>query len=229
MLAETILVLEDDPAMQSFLSTLLKSHQHKVLSFTAGLPALQCLVTEPAELILLDLGLSDMDGQEWLQQLRSWCGIPVIVISARHSEQDKVQALDNGANDYVTKPFSAAELMARIRANLRKVASAQQVFAFGEVQLDPVSRTVQRGGQPVHLTKTEYDILLLLMRHADKVLTHNQILTQVWGKTYTERPEYVRVHMAQLRQKLEANPAAPAFLKTEPGVGYRLTVATTGL
>lgn len=215
--------------MQSFLSTLLKSHQHKVLSFTAGLPALQCLVTEPAELILLDLGLSDMDGQVWLQQLRGWCETPVIVISARHSEQDKVQALDNGANDYVTKPFSAAELMARIRANLRKVASAQQVFAFGEVQLDPVSRTVQRAGQPVHLTKTEYDILLLLMRHADKVLTHNQILTQVWGKTYTERPEYVRVHMAQLRQKLEANPAAPAFLKTEPGVGYRLTVAATGL
>ncbi|MDP2714723.1 response regulator transcription factor [Rheinheimera sp.] len=228
-MAETILVLEDDPAMQSFLSTLLKSHQHKVLSFTAGLPALQCLVTEPAELILLDLGLSDMDGQVWLQQLRGWCETPVIVISARHSEQDKVQALDNGANDYVTKPFSAAELMARIRANLRKVASAQQVFAFGEVQLDPVSRTVQRAGQPVHLTKTEYDILLLLMRHADKVLTHNQILTQVWGKTYTERPEYVRVHMAQLRQKLEANPAAPAFLKTEPGVGYRLTVAATGL
>lgn len=228
-MAETILVLEDDPAMQSFLSTLLKSHQHKVLSFTAGLPALQCLVTEPAELILLDLGLSDMDGQVWLQQLRTWCGTPVIVISARHSEQDKVLALDNGANDYVTKPFSAAELMARIRANLRKVASAQQVFTFGEVQLDPVSRTVLRGGQPVHLTKTEYDILLLLMRHADKVLTHNQILTQVWGKTYTERPEYVRVHMAQLRQKLEANPAAPAFLKTEPGVGYRLTVAATGL
>ncbi|HEX5794079.1 MAG TPA: response regulator transcription factor [Rheinheimera sp.] len=228
-MAETILVLEDDPAMQSFLSTLLKSQQHKVLSFTAGLPALQCLVTEPVELILLDLGLSDMDGQLWLQQLRTWCETPVIVISARHSEQDKVQALDNGANDYVTKPFSAAELMARIRANLRKVTSAQQVFAFGEVQLDPVSRTVQRNGQPVHLTKTEYDILLLLLRHSDKVLTHNQILTQVWGPSYTGRPEYVRVHMAQLRQKLEANPAAPAYLKTEPGVGYRLAVAATGL
>lgn len=228
-MAETILVLEDDPAMQSFLSTLLKSQQHKVLSFTAGLPALQCLVTEPAELILLDLGLSDMDGQMWLQQLRTWCETPVIVISARHSEQDKVQALDNGANDYVTKPFSAAELMARIRANLRKVTSAQQVFAFGEVQLDPVSRTVQRNGQPVHLTKTEYDILLLLLRHSDKVLTHNQILTQVWGPAYTGRPEYVRVHMAQLRQKLEVNPAAPAYLKTEPGVGYRLAVAATGL
>ncbi|MDP5136010.1 response regulator transcription factor [Rheinheimera baltica] len=228
-MAETILVLEDDPAMQSFLSTLLKSHQHKVLSFTAGLPALQCLVTESVDLILLDLGLADMDGQVWLEQLRSWSEIPVIVISARHSEQDKVLALDNGANDYVTKPFSAAELMARIRANLRKATLHQQVFAFGDVQLDPVHRTVQRNTQPVHLTKTEYDILLLLMRNADKVLTHNQILSQVWGKAYTGRPEYVRVHMAQLRQKLEANPAAPTYLKTEPGVGYRLSVSATGL
>lgn len=226
-MADTILVLEDDPAMQSFLTTLLNSQQYQVLSFSAGLPALQRLVSQPAALILLDLGLSDMDGQLWLQQLRSWCDTPVIVISARHSEQDKVQALDNGANDYVTKPFSAAELMARVRANLRKVALSQQLFVFGDVQLDPISRTVQRAGQQVHLTKTEYDILLLLMRHCDKVLTHNQILTQVWGKAYVGRPEYVRVHMAQLRQKLEANPAAPSYLKTEPGVGYRL-IANTG-
>ena len=226
-MADTILVLEDDPAMQSFLTTLLNSQQYQVQSFSAGLPALQCLVSQPAALILLDLGLSDMDGQLWLQQLRSWCDTPVIVISARHSEQDKVQALDNGANDYVTKPFSAAELMARVRANLRKVALSQQLFVFGDVQLDPISRTVQRAGQQVHLTKTEYDILLLLMRHCDKVLTHNQILTQVWGKAYVDRPEYVRVHMAQLRQKLEANPAAPSYLKTEPGVGYRL-IANTG-
>ncbi|SNY50043.1 two-component system, OmpR family, KDP operon response regulator KdpE [Arsukibacterium tuosuense] len=227
-MAETILVLEDDPAMQSFLTTLLKSQQHQVLSFSAGLEALQCLVTQPVDLILLDLGLTDMDGQDWLQQLRNWSETPVIIISARHSEHDKVQALDNGANDYVTKPFSAAELMARVRANLRKVSSNQQVFSFGDVQLDPVSRTVSRNTQPVHLTKTEYDILLLLMRNADKVLTHNQILSQVWGKTYIDRPEYVRVHMAQLRQKLEANPAAPSYLKTEPGVGYRLKVANAG-
>ena len=167
-----------------------------------------------------------MDGQQWLQQLRNWCDTPVIVISARHSEQDKVLALDNGANDYVTKPFSAAELMARVRANLRKVNLTVQLFTFADVQLDPISRIVQRGGQQVHLTKTEYDILLLLMRNADKVLTHNQILTQVWGKAYIDRPEYVRVHVAQLRQKLEANPAAPGYLKTEPGVGYRLAVNT---
>jgi len=223
-MAETILVLEDDPAMQSFLSTLLKTQQHQVYSFSEGIAALQHLVQQPVDLILLDLGLADMDGQLWLAQLRSWCDTPVIVISARHREQDKVQALDNGANDYVTKPFSAAELLARVRANLRHNTPQQQAFSFGNIRLDPVLRQVSRAGAEVHLTKTEYDILLLLMRHADKVLTHNQILTQVWGKTYTDRPEYVRVHMAQLRQKLEDTPAAPVYLKTEPGVGYRLKV-----
>ena len=223
-MAESILVLEDDPAMQSFLITLLKSKQYQPYSFEQGLDALQYLVQQQVDLILLDLGLADMDGQLWLQQLRSWCDTPVIVISARQSEQDKVLALDHGANDYVTKPFSAAELLARIRANLRKNNPQQQVFSFGAVRLDPVLRSVSRDGTEVHLTKTEYDILLLLMRNADKVLTHNQILSQVWGKAYTDRPEYVRVHMAQLRQKLEDNPVAPVYLKTEPGVGYRLKI-----
>lgn len=221
-MAETILVLEDDPAMQSFLTTLLHTQQHQVHSFSHGLAALQHLTQQRVDLILLDLGLADMDGQLWLAQLRQWCDTPVIVISARQSESDKVQALDHGANDYVTKPFSAAELMARIRANLRQFQLQHPVFSFGNVCLDPVQRVVSRHGVEVHLTKTEYDILLLLMRHADKVLTHNQILSQVWGKAYIDRPEYVRVHMAQLRQKLEDTPAAPRHLKTEPGVGYRL-------
>ncbi|WP_423186082.1 response regulator [Alishewanella sp. d11] len=223
-MAETILVLEDDPAMQSFLTTLLKTHQHPVVSFREGLLAMQYLVSQRIDLVLLDLGLTDLDGQSWLQHIRQWTEVPVIVISARHGEQDKVLALDNGANDYMTKPFSANELMARIRANLRKIQHQPQVFSFGEVQLDPVLHRVTKGGEEVHLTKTEYQLLLLLMRHADKVLTHNFVLSQVWGKAYVDRPEYVRVHMAQLRQKLEDNPAAPAFLKTEPGVGYRLKV-----
>ncbi|MEO3866449.1 response regulator transcription factor [Rheinheimera fenheensis] len=221
-MAETILVLEDDPAMQSFLTTLLCSKQYQTHSFAHGIAALQLLTEQTVDLVLLDLGLTDMDGQHWLRQLRSWSDTPVIVISARQSEQDKVQALDNGANDYVTKPFSAAELLARIRANLRQTNVQQQVFCFGTVRLDPVQRKVSRDGVDIHLTKTEYDILLLLLRHADKVLTHNQILSQVWGDAYTGRPEYVRVHMAQLRQKLEDTPAAPVYLKTEPGVGYRL-------
>jgi two-component system KDP operon response regulator KdpE len=223
-LAERILVLEDDPAMQSFLTTLLKTKAYQPASFEQGLPALQYLVQQEVDLILLDLGLADMDGQLWLEQLRSWSDTPVIVISARQSEQDKVKALDNGANDYVTKPFSAAELLARIRANLRQSIPSQQVFSFGQIQVDPVQRKVSRAGQDIHLTKTEYDILLLLLRHADRVLTHNQILSQVWGAAYIDRPEYVRVHMGQLRQKLEDLPAAPRYLKTEPGVGYRLTL-----
>lgn len=224
-MAETILVLEDDPAMQSFLSTLLNTQLHQVHSFSHGLAALHFLTQQRVDLILLDLGLADMDGQLWLDQLRQWCDTPVIVISARQSELDKVQALDHGANDYVTKPFSAGELLARIRANLRQSHTKDPIFSFGNIILDPVQRVVSREGSEVHLTKTEYDILLLLMRHADKVLTHNQILSQVWGKTYIDRPEYVRVHMAQLRQKLEDTPAAPIYLKTEPGVGYRLKLS----
>ncbi len=223
-MAERILVLEDDPAMQSFLTTLLKTKTYQALSFAQGMPALQYLVQQSVDLILLDLGLADMDGQLWLEQLRSWSDTPVIVISARQSEKDKVKALDNGANDYVTKPFSAAELLARIRANLRQSIPSQQVFSFGQIQVDPVQRKVSRAGQDIHLTKTEYDILLLLLRHADRVLTHNQILSQVWGAAYIDRPEYVRVHMGQLRQKLEDLPAAPRYLKTEPVVGYRLTM-----
>lgn len=223
-MAERILVLEDDPAMQSFLTTLLKTKAYQAVSFEQGMPALQYLVQQSVDLILLDLGLADMDGQLWLEQLRSWSDTPVIVISARQSEQDKVKALDNGANDYVTKPFSAAELLARIRANLRQSIPSQQIFSFGQIQVDPVQRKVSRAGQDIHLTKTEYDILLLLLRHADRVLTHNQILSQVWGAAYIDRPEYVRVHMGQLRQKLEELPAAPRYLKTEPGVGYRLTL-----
>jgi len=219
-----VLVLEDDAGMQSFLQTLLQSQGYALHLCAEGVSGLQLLSQQPFDLLLLDLGLPDIDGLELLRQLRQWSETPVIVISARQSEQDKVKALDNGANDYVTKPFSAAELLARIRANLRQSIPSQQVFSFGQIQVDPVQRKVSRAGQDIHLTKTEYDILLLLLRHADRVLTHNQILSQVWGAAYIDRPEYVRVHMGQLRQKLEELPAAPRYLKTEPGVGYRLTL-----
>lgn len=221
-MSQIILILEDDTGMQSFLSTLLNKHGYSTVTFAEGMSALQYLTAEPVGLILLDLGLNDIDGQHWLQQFRSWSEIPVIVISAREREQDKVLALDNGANDYVTKPFSSAELMARVRVAFRQPNSSASIFCFGNVTVDPISRTVNRDGKELHLTKTEYDILLLLLRNADKVMTHNQILSQVWGPAYTGRPEYVRVHLGQLRQKLEQNPAAPRYLKTEPGVGYRL-------
>lgn len=219
-----LLLVEDDPGLQSFLSTLLESQGYQLQLCASGTEALSLLSTATFDLLLLDLGLPDIDGMTLLCQLRQWSEIPVLVISARGKEQDKVQALDCGANDYVTKPFSAAELLARLRAALRPRQGHQPVLRFGEVQLDPVQRRVWRSGQQVHLTKTEYDILLFLLKNSGSALTHNQILTAVWGANYQDRPEYIRVHMAGLRQKLEQNPSAPAYLKTEAGVGYRLVI-----
>lgn len=217
-----VLLLEDDAGMQSFLQTLLQSQGYQLQLCTEGLAGLQQLARQPIDLVLLDLGLPDIDGLELLRQLRQWSDVPVIVISARGKEQDKVSALDSGANDYVTKPFSAGELLARLRAALRTRQGQSPVLGFGQVRVDPVLRLVHKADELVHLTKTEYEMLLCLLRHAGSALTHNQILTQVWGPAYQDRPEYIRVHMAQLRQKLEQNPAAPAHLKTEAGVGYRL-------
>ena len=194
-MADTILVLEDDPAMQSFLTTLLNSQQYQVLSFSAGLPALQCLVSQPAALILLDLGLSDMDGQLWLQQLRSWCDTPVIVISARHSEQDKVQALDNGANDYLTKPFRTKELLARVRAVLRNIAenSSEPVVTIDNILIDFTARVVKVDNEVLKLTATEYTLLSLLIKNDGRVLTHQYILKEVWGPSYIDQTQYLRV------------------------------------
>lgn len=215
------LIIEDDLAVQSFLHTLLQSQNIRVACTGSGQDALQMLSRDTYDLVLLDLGLADLDGQQVLATLRQWSAVPVIVISARGKEHDKIQALDAGANDYITKPFSAGELMARIRAALRQHQGTVQTLTFGNVQLDPIQRHITKAGHPVHLTKTEYDILLLLLRHAGNVLTHNQILKQVWGDMYQGRPEYVRVHVATLRQKIEDQPATPQFIRTEAGVGYR--------
>ncbi|MBU1435908.1 MAG: response regulator transcription factor [Gammaproteobacteria bacterium] len=217
------LIVEDDLAVQSFLQTLLQSQNFTVQTTSSGQQCLQLLCNQNVDLVLLDLGLADLDGQLVLQQLRQWTAVPVIVISARGKEQDKIQALDSGANDYITKPFSAGELLARIRAALRQHQGSVQTLQFGDVEIDPIQRLILKNGTPLHLTKTEYDILLLLLKHAGSVLTHNQILRQVWGEMYQGRPEYVRVHMATLRQKIEDNPATPQFIKTEAGVGYRFS------
>ncbi|WP_333795639.1 response regulator transcription factor [Rheinheimera sp.] len=217
-----VLLLEDDAGMQSFLATLLASQGYLPDICASGQQGLQLLAQQDYALLLLDLGLPDLDGLQLLTQLRLWSAIPVIIISARGKEQDKVQALDLGANDYVTKPFSAGELLARMRSALRPRQGTVRQWQFGTVELDPVQHTVTKAGERVHLTKTEYELLLCLLRHAGVVQTHNQILQQVWGEAYQGRPEYVRVHMAQLRQKLEDNPAAPRYLTTEAGVGYRL-------
>jgi len=222
-----LLLVEDDAGLQSFLTTLLQSQHYQLQLCASGQQALALLSQSDFDVVLLDLGLPDFDGVKLLRELRQWSDIPVIVISARDKEQDKILALDSGANDYVTKPFSAAELLARLRATLRSRQGHKPLLSFGDMRVDPVQRLVWRGDEQVHLTKTEYDILLFLLKNAGLALTHNQILTAVWGAQYQGRPEYIRVHVAGLRQKIEQNPSAPQYLKTEAGVGYRLLVETS--
>lgn len=221
-------VFEDDSGMQSFLQTLLQSQGYQTEFWAAGATGLRWLQQQKTDLILLDLGLQDQDGISVLRTLRASSQVPVIVISARQQEQDKVTALDLGANDYVTKPFSAGELLARIRVALRaphptttQSTAAMEHFSFGDIKVDVSRRHVSRAGQPLHLTKIEFELLLCLLRHEGAALTHNQILQQVWGNTYQDRPELVRVHIGQLRQKLETTAELPRHIKTEAGVGYR--------
>ena len=208
-----VLVLEDSPALQSFLKTLLGASGYNVSISAKGLDGFS---------VLLDLGLLDMDGQAWLLEVRQWSQIPILVLSARDGEVEKVSALDNGANDYITKPFSANELLARMRVLLRVNTQPRLALQCGNIIIDPHKHTVTLNSSDIKLTNKEYKILLMLFQNKDKVLTHNAILSQVWGDQYINRPEYIRVHVAQLRQKLEENPASPIHILTEPAVGYRL-------
>ncbi|OUS71063.1 DNA-binding response regulator [Pseudoalteromonas sp. A601] len=217
-----VLVLEDSPPLQSFLKTLLGASGYNVSITAKGLDGFALMSEHCFDLVLLDLGLLDMDGQAWLEEVRQWSQIPILVLSARDGEVEKVTALDNGANDYITKPFSANELLARMRVLLRANTQPSLALQCGNIKIDPHKHTVMLNDKVVKLTKKEYRILLMLFQNKDKVLTHNAILTQVWGVQYINRPEYVRVHIAQLRQKLEVNPASPVHILTEPAVGYRL-------
>ncbi|MCC7071468.1 MAG: response regulator [Deltaproteobacteria bacterium] len=228
MSAGTVLVVEDDPQVRLFLRTALCAAEFRVVeAVTAAEGATLARSHNPA-LILLDLGLPDADGIEVTRSLRTWCTAPVIVLSARGREEDKIQALDAGADDYLTKPFGTGELLARIRSALRRVVlsatSASMTVEAGELCIDLEKRVVTRSGVEVHLKPTEYNVLALLARNAGKVLTHGQILKEVWGPGAVTHPHYVRVQMAELRKKLEADPAQPVVLITEPGVGYRLRV-----
>lgn len=183
--------------------------------------------TRAPDLMIVDLGLPDMDGLQVIQDLRTWSAMPIIVLSARSDEKDKIEALDAGADDYLTKPFSVGELLARVRAHLRRREtgnSASAVFTFGDVVVDLVKRTVERNGEAVHLTSTEYRLLTVLIRHAGRILTHGQLLRDVWGPNHNEHSHYVRIYMANLRQKLEKDPTQPEHLLTEIGMGYRLMV-----
>lgn len=222
-----ILLIEDEPPMRRFLRAALGAQDYRLVEATTARDGLAQAASRNPDVILLDLGLPDRDGLEVARELREWSATPIIVLSARGREQDKVAALDLGADDYLTKPFGVEELLARIRVALRHAAlppgaPPEPVFQAGDVRVDLVRREVRRGDQQVHLTPTEYKLLTLLVRHAGKVLTHRQLLKEVWGTTYADQSHYVRVYMAQLRQKLEADPARPRLLVTEPGVGYRL-------
>jgi two-component system KDP operon response regulator KdpE len=222
-----VLVIEDEPQMQKFLRASLTSEGYRTLEATTGQEGLDLARTHNPDLVLLDLGLPDMDGMEVTKALRGWSTKPIVVISARGQEEDKVRALDLGADDYLTKPFGTGELMARIRVALRhasraKEESTEPVLKLGDLELDLDRHRVTSGGREIHLTPNEYKLFAYLMKHAGKVLTHRQLLKEVWGAAYASQTHYLRVYMVQLRHKLEADPARPRHLVTEPGVGYRL-------
>ena len=213
--------------MRRFLRATLKAHGYQVVEAATAREGLSQAAGRNPELILLDLGLPDLDGLEVVRTIRQSARTPVIVLSARGQEQDKVAALDLGADDYLTKPFGASELLARIRVALRRAAlppgaPAEPVFQTGELRVDLVRRQVFRGEEEAHLTPTEYRLLAALIRHAGRVSTHRQLLEEVWGANYADQSHYLRVYMAQLRHKLERDPTRPRLLTTEPGVGYRL-------
>ncbi|EGR0774676.1 response regulator [Vibrio cholerae] len=221
-----ILIIEDEAPIQRFLTVLISGYEYQVKVASTAEQGLHLVANWNPHLILLDLGLPDQDGISLTRELRAWTQTPIMVISAREKEADKVQALDAGANDYLTKPFGSEELMARIRVALRLAPSTESVeqtrFELGDLVLDLVLKQVTKAGDPVKLTKTEYNILKLLAKNMGKVLTHKQILKEVWGGNYVEHHHYVRIHVAQLRHKVEDNPAQPRFILTENGVGYRL-------
>jgi two-component system KDP operon response regulator KdpE len=219
-----IVCIEDDPQMRRFLRTGLGAQGFRVFDAETGGQGLAEAGTRKPDLVILDLGLPDMDGVEVVRELRSWTRMPVIVLSARSMESDKIAALDAGADDYLTKPFGLGELLARIRVALRHAnATAEQgeAFAAGDLNVDFTKRLVTLKGQKLHLTPIEYRLLSVLIRNAGKVLTHRQLLKDVWGPAYADRSHYLRVYMGQLRHKIEADPARPRYLLTEPGVGYR--------
>ncbi len=222
-----VVLIEDDPQMRRFLRTSLRSQGFQIFEAETGRRGLVEAGSRKPDLIIVDLGLPDMDGVDVIRALRRWTMLPIIILSARSAEQHKIEALDAGADDYLTKPFGLGELLARIRVALRHSAlnpqsGASDVFTAGGLSVDLQKRLVSVRGHPVHLTPIQYRLLSVLVKHAGKVLTHRQILNEVWGPSYLDNTHYLRIYMSQLRQKLEADPAQPQYLVTESGVGYRL-------
>jgi two-component system KDP operon response regulator KdpE len=221
-----VLVVDDELAIRRFLHTSLTAHGYTVFDATDGLEALSATTAHRPDLVILDLGLPDLDGVAVTKRLREWTQVPIIIVTVQEQESAKIAALDAGADDYVTKPFGMGELLARMRAALRRAASPapEPLFASGQLVVDLSRRLVRERGREVQLTPTEYDLLRALVVHAGKVLTHRQLLRQVWGVGYDQEAHLLRVNMSNLRRKLEPDPARPIYILTEPGVGYRLRV-----
>ena len=219
-----VIVIEDEPKIRRFVRMSLEAEGCRVYEADSVQRGLIEAGTRQPDMVVLDLGLPDGDGVDFIRDLRAWSDIPIIVLSARTTETDKVGALDAGADDYLTKPFGAAELLARVRAHLRRrisVGTGNAVFEFGQMRVDLGQRIVERAGKPLHLTPIEYRLLAYLITHPDCVLTHRQLLQHVWGPSHAEDSHYVRVYMGALRKKIEEEPARPKHLVTEAGVGYR--------
>ena len=225
--APIIIVIEDETSMRRLLKTILAAQGYLVVEAETGRRGLVEAGTRKPDLVILDLGLPDMDGVQVIKCLREWSQIPIVVLSARDQESQKVKALDTGADDYLTKPFGAAELLARVRVALRHAArvagsAGESEFSVGPLKVDLLNRKVWVADREVHLTPIEYRLLSVLVKHAGKTLTHRQLLHAVWGSARADSSHYLRIYMGQLRRKLEADPARPHFLLTEAGVGYRL-------
>jgi two-component system KDP operon response regulator KdpE len=228
-----LLLIEDEAPIRRFLRTSLTGENYRVVEAETGAQAVKLAAQQPPDIVILDLGLPDLDGQEVLRQLREWLRAPIIILSARDQEQQKITALDSGADDYLTKPFGAGELLARIRVALRHAARVpgereSSTFETGDLRINLATRRVCVEDREIDLTPLEYKLLTTLARHAGKVLTHRFLLNEVWGPHHVRETHYLRVFMASLRRKIEADPAQPVYLLTEQGVGYRLWVEGGG-
>jgi len=225
-----LLVIDDEVQIRRLLRLTLEAEQYQVQEAETGQLGLHEAAVNPPDGIVLDLGLPDMDGAEVIRRLREWSKVPVLVLSVRAGEADKIAALDAGADDYLTKPFGGRELLARLRAILRRTQTTSEpaIVRFGDIEVDQAARVVRRSGEEVRLTGKEYAFLHLLVQHRGKVVTHRQILREIWGPNAEENTHYLRVHMAHLRQKLERDPHTPRHLRNDAGIGYRLVEADSG-